>query len=100
MMRERLDSLIRNPSPLVEPLCTPKTTWVSPEIEAEVHYISLTEDGLLREPVYKALRLHSAAPPRPRAKPPPAFRCRHREHPPTPARCRVTEQRGAGGLLA
>jgi bifunctional non-homologous end joining protein LigD len=52
MVRERLDRNIRNASPLDEPISKPKATWVSPEIEAEVAYSSLTEDGLLREPVY------------------------------------------------
>jgi bifunctional non-homologous end joining protein LigD len=69
VVRERLDRLIRNASPLDEPISKPKATWVSPKIEAEVVYRSLTEHGLLREPVYKGLRNGLQAPPRPRGKP-------------------------------
>ena len=55
-VRERLDPLITGKSPLHEPIKKPKATWVAPQIEAEVEYSSITEGGVLREPVFKALR--------------------------------------------
>jgi bifunctional non-homologous end joining protein LigD len=55
-VRERLDPLITGKSPLHEPIKKPKATWVSPQIEAEVEYGALTDDGILREPVFKGLR--------------------------------------------
>lgn len=55
-VRERLDPLITGKSPLHEPIKKPKATWVAPQIEAEVEYGALTDDGLLREPVFKGLR--------------------------------------------
>ena len=55
-MRGLLDPLITGKSPLDEPIKKPKATWVAPHIDAEVEYSSVTEDGLLREPVFKALR--------------------------------------------
>jgi bifunctional non-homologous end joining protein LigD len=67
-VRERLDPLITGQSPLDEAVKKPKATWVAPEMEAEVEYSSITEDGLLREPVFKALRedLQPQQTPRPR----------------------------------
>jgi bifunctional non-homologous end joining protein LigD len=55
-LRERLDPFIRKDSPLSEPVNKPKATWVEPVIEAEVAYSTLTENGLLREAVFKGLR--------------------------------------------
>lgn len=55
-VRERLDPLITGRSPLDKPVGKPKATWVAPEVDAEVEYSSVTEDGLLRQPVYKVLR--------------------------------------------
>jgi bifunctional non-homologous end joining protein LigD len=55
-LRERLDSLIRKTSPLSVPVRKPKATWVEPEVDAEVEYRALTDDGLLREAVFKGLR--------------------------------------------
>jgi bifunctional non-homologous end joining protein LigD len=55
-VRERLDPLITGRSPLDEPVDKPKATWVAPEVDAEVEYSRVTEDGLLRQPVYKVLR--------------------------------------------
>jgi bifunctional non-homologous end joining protein LigD len=34
----------------------PKATWLEPVIEAEVAYSTVTENGLLREAVFKGLR--------------------------------------------
>ncbi|MFL6790095.1 MAG: DNA ligase D [Bradyrhizobium sp.] len=55
-LRERLDPLIRKSSPLSVPVRKPKATWVEPEVDAEVEYRALTDDGLLREAVFKGMR--------------------------------------------
>jgi bifunctional non-homologous end joining protein LigD len=64
-VRERLDPLIVETSPLDVPVNKPKATWVRPEVEADVEFSSMTTDGLLREPVFKGLADpdHSAPPP-------------------------------------
>jgi bifunctional non-homologous end joining protein LigD len=65
MLRERLDPFIRRTSPLSVPVKKPKATWVEPVIEAEIAYNGVTADGLLRAPVFKAIREDlSAEPPR------------------------------------
>ncbi|WP_024513330.1 DNA ligase D [Bradyrhizobium sp. ARR65] len=55
-LRERLDPLIRRTSPLNVPVNKPKATWVQPELDAEVEYGALTDEGLLREAVFKGIR--------------------------------------------
>jgi bifunctional non-homologous end joining protein LigD len=55
-VREALDPLIVKKSPLAVPVKKPKATWVLPLRRAEVHYNGTTDDGLLREPVFKGLR--------------------------------------------
>lgn len=55
-VREALDPLIIKFSPLSVPVKKPKATWVRPEIETEVEYGGLTDDGLLRAAVFKGLR--------------------------------------------
>lgn len=55
-LRERLDPLIRKSSPLDVPVKKPKATWVEPSVQAEVEYGALTDDGLLREAVFKGFR--------------------------------------------
>jgi bifunctional non-homologous end joining protein LigD len=55
-IRERLDPFIIRHAPLDEPIKKPKATWVRPVVRAEVTYGGVTEDGLLREPVFKGLR--------------------------------------------
>jgi len=55
-LRERLDPMIRRTSPLDLKVKKPKATWVEPTVDAEVEYGSLTDDGLLREAVFKGLR--------------------------------------------
>jgi bifunctional non-homologous end joining protein LigD len=55
-LRERLDSLIRKASPLDVTVKKPKATWVEPTLEIEVQYGALTDDGLLREAVFKGFR--------------------------------------------
>jgi bifunctional non-homologous end joining protein LigD len=39
-----------------------KAIWVEPEVDAEVEYGALTDDGLLREAVFKGLRDDLAVP--------------------------------------
>jgi bifunctional non-homologous end joining protein LigD len=55
-VRERLDPLIIKRSPLSVPVKKPKATWVKPVIQAEIEYGGVTDDGLLREAVFKGLR--------------------------------------------
>src|ERR1700712_289552 len=55
-VRERLDPLIRAQSPLSIPVKKPKATWVEPDVEAEIEYGALTDDGLVREAVFKGVR--------------------------------------------
>ncbi|WP_439409632.1 DNA ligase D [Bradyrhizobium sp. DASA03076] len=55
-LRERIDPLIRKTSPLSIPVKKPKATWLEPEVNAEVEYGALTDDGLLRAAVFKGLR--------------------------------------------
>jgi bifunctional non-homologous end joining protein LigD len=61
-LRERLDPFIRKDSPLSEPVKKPKATWVEPVTEVEIAYSTLTENALLREPVFKGLREHRELP--------------------------------------
>ena len=55
-LRERLDPFVISKSPLSEPVKKPKATWVEPVLKAEVEYSGVTDDGLLREAVFKGLR--------------------------------------------
>jgi bifunctional non-homologous end joining protein LigD len=61
-LRERLDPFIIATSPLAEPVEKPKATWVRPGVEAEVQYGGVTDRGLLRAAVFKALRDDLAEP--------------------------------------
>jgi bifunctional non-homologous end joining protein LigD len=61
-LRERLDPLIRKTTPLSNPVKKPKATWVEPEVDAEIEYSAITDDGLLRAAVFKGLRDDLAAP--------------------------------------
>ena len=63
-VRERLDPLIRKTSPLAVSVKKPKATWVEPNVEAEVGYSTVTQDGLLRDAVFKGLREDLAPQPR------------------------------------
>ena len=65
-LRERLEPLIRKTSPLTIPVKKPKATWVEPEVNAEVEFGALTDDGLLRAAVFKGFR-DDLAPPKVRA---------------------------------
>jgi bifunctional non-homologous end joining protein LigD len=53
-VRERLDLYIAKRSPLTEPVHKPKATWVEPKVLAEIEFGSVTDDGLLRAPMFKA----------------------------------------------
>ena len=83
----------------------PKATWVGPEIEAEIAYSTLTENGLLREAVFKGLR-EDRAPPR-RARVPAHPRATSRRPQTGVPRENILQllpdavppQRGAGSLL-
>jgi DNA polymerase-1 len=55
-IRENLDSLIIEHSPLSVPVKKPKATWVKPVMLAEIGFGGVTDDGLLREAVFKRLR--------------------------------------------
>jgi bifunctional non-homologous end joining protein LigD len=55
-VRERLDPLIIKRSPLSGRVKKPKATWVKPVVQAEIEYSGITDDGLLREAVFKGLR--------------------------------------------
>jgi bifunctional non-homologous end joining protein LigD len=55
-VRERLDPLIVKRSPLSVPVKKPKATWIKPVVQAEIEYGGITDDGLLREAVFKGLR--------------------------------------------
>jgi bifunctional non-homologous end joining protein LigD len=61
-VRERLDPLIVKRSPLSEAVKKPKATWVKPEVDAEIEYGDITDDGLLREAVLKGVCDDLAAP--------------------------------------
>jgi bifunctional non-homologous end joining protein LigD len=55
-LREKLDPLITKKSPLSVPVNKSKATWVEPVLLAEIEYSGITDDGLLREAVFKGLR--------------------------------------------
>jgi bifunctional non-homologous end joining protein LigD len=61
-LREKLDPLILRKSPLAVAVKKPKATWVRPIVDAEIEYGALTDDGLLREAVFKGLRDDLAQP--------------------------------------
>ncbi|MBZ9777104.1 DNA ligase D [Mesorhizobium sp. CO1-1-8] len=55
-VRERLDPLIVDKSPLSIAVDKPKATWVKPDVLAEVQFSGVTDRGILREAVFKGLR--------------------------------------------
>jgi len=56
-LKARLDRLQRSSSPFVEkPELNAPTTWVEPDVVAEVCFQSWTDDGRLRAPVFLRLR--------------------------------------------
>jgi bifunctional non-homologous end joining protein LigD len=61
-VRDVLDPYIIKQSPLTERVNKPKATWVRPEVQAEVKFTGLTDEGLLREAIFKGLRDDVALP--------------------------------------
>jgi bifunctional non-homologous end joining protein LigD len=55
-VREALDPFVTGKSPLSVPVKKPKATWLKPVMLAEIAYGGVTDDGLLREAVFKGLR--------------------------------------------
>ena len=56
-MKARLEPLLRSSCPFSEtPELNGPTTWVEPEVVAEVNFQGWTEDGSLRAPVFLRLR--------------------------------------------
>jgi DNA polymerase-1 len=54
-LREKLAPLITKHSPLSIPVKKPKATWLKPTALAEVSFGGVTDDGVLREAVFKRL---------------------------------------------
>ena len=54
-LREKLDPLMIKHSPLSIPVKKPKATWLKPVALAEISFGGVTEDGVLREAVFKRL---------------------------------------------
>jgi DNA polymerase I len=54
-LREKLDPLIIKNSPLTIPVKKPKGTWLKPVMLAEIGFGGVTDDGVLREAVFKRL---------------------------------------------
>jgi DNA ligase D-like protein (predicted ligase) len=54
-LRQRLDPLIIKNSPLSVPVKKPKATWLKPVMVAEISFGGVTDDGVLREAVFKRL---------------------------------------------
>jgi bifunctional non-homologous end joining protein LigD len=54
-IRRALGPLARPTAPLAKPIKKPDTTWVEPRFDAEVTYAEITDDGMVRHPVFKAL---------------------------------------------
>ena len=54
-LRKKLDPLARATPPVVEKLRKKDTTWVEPQLSAQIEYTEFTADGTLRHPSYKGL---------------------------------------------
>jgi bifunctional non-homologous end joining protein LigD len=55
LIRRALEPLARPTAPLAKPLKKRDTTWVEPRFDAEITYAEITDDGMVRHPVFKAL---------------------------------------------
>ena len=53
-IRAQLDAIVLDEPPLPHPPSGRDTTWVEPELVIEVRYKEITDDGLLRHPVFLA----------------------------------------------
>jgi bifunctional non-homologous end joining protein LigD len=54
-VRRALEPLARSTSPLLKPFRKADTIWVEPRFDAEITYAEITDDGMLRHPVFKVL---------------------------------------------
>ena len=54
-VRGALEPLACRTTPLAKPLRKADTIWVEPRFDAEITYAEITDDGMLRHPVFKAL---------------------------------------------
>jgi bifunctional non-homologous end joining protein LigD len=54
-IRRALEPLERPMSPLTLPVKKRDTTWVEPRFEAEITYLEITNEGMVRQPSFKAL---------------------------------------------
>jgi bifunctional non-homologous end joining protein LigD len=54
-VRRALEPLSRRTAPLAKPLKKLDTTWIEPRFEAEIAYVEITQDGMVRHPVFKTL---------------------------------------------
>jgi len=53
MLRQRLEPMIVDKSPLTKAVKKPKAIWVRPELLVDVEYRAVTADGLLRHASFK-----------------------------------------------
>jgi bifunctional non-homologous end joining protein LigD len=56
-LRARLDGMKLARSPLTAPVRKKDTTWVRPDLMAEIEYRDITDDGKLRHASFKGLLL-------------------------------------------
>ena len=54
-VRRALEPLARPTSPLTVPVKKRDTTWVEPRFNAEITYLEITKDGMVRQPSFKGL---------------------------------------------
>jgi bifunctional non-homologous end joining protein LigD len=54
-VRRALEPLARPTAPLAKPLKKVGTIWVEPRLDAEITFAEITDDGMVRHPVFKAL---------------------------------------------
>jgi bifunctional non-homologous end joining protein LigD len=54
-IRQALAPLARRTSPLSKPLKKADTTWIEPHFDVEISYAEITDDGMVRHPVFKRL---------------------------------------------
>jgi bifunctional non-homologous end joining protein LigD len=54
-IRRALVPLARATAPLAKPLKKADTTWVEPRLDAEITFAEITDDGMVRHPVFKRL---------------------------------------------
>ena len=54
-VRGALEPLACRTTPLAKPLRKADTIWVEPRFDAEITYAEITDDGMLRHPVFKVL---------------------------------------------